>query len=140
VAEPAPGWPFRDAIRVRYQEVDMQRVVFNGHYLGWCDVVCARWFEQALGWNGLDDQVDWMVVRAEIEWQGSATYGDVVDIDCGIGRWGTTSFDIGYQGSVRGQPVFSATVTSVCVVPGTKDKLAIPERLRQALALIDAGV
>jgi YbgC/YbaW family acyl-CoA thioester hydrolase len=115
----------------------MQQVVFNGHYLGWCDVACARWFESSLGWTGFDDDVDWMVVRAEITWQGSATYGDTVDIDCGVGRWGTTSFDIRYRGTVADRPVFEATVTSVCVVPGTKDKVAVPERLRQCLALVD---
>lgn len=129
-------WPFRESIRVRYQEVDMQRVVFNGHYLGWCDVACARWFSEALGWTGVADDVDWMVVRAEIEWQGSATYGDVVDIDCGIGRWGTTSFDIRYRGTVGGAPVFVAVVTSVCVEPGTKSKVVVPPRLREHLALV----
>lgn len=129
-------WPFRDSIRVRYQEVDMQRVVFNGHYLGWCDVVCARWFEEALGWTGAADEVDWMVVHAEVDWQGSATYGDSVDIDCGIARWGRSSFDIAYRGSVRGAPVFTALVTSVCVTPGTKEPTPVPERLRGSLALI----
>ncbi|HRW37829.1 MAG: acyl-CoA thioesterase [Acidimicrobiales bacterium] len=136
MAEPAPGWPFRDSIRVRYQEVDMQQVVFNGHYLGWCDVVCARWFEEALGWTGTDDDIDWMVVRATIDWQGSATYGDVVDIDCGVGRWGTTSFDLRYQGTVCERPVFTATVTSVCVRSGTKEKVVVPERLQHRLALV----
>ncbi len=115
----------------------MQRVVFNGHYLGWCDVICARWFEEALGWTGMADDVDWMVVHAEVDWQGSATYGDTVDIDCGVGRWGSTSFDLRYRGTVAGEPVFTATVTSVCVVPGTKDKVAVPDRLRDALAVVD---
>lgn len=138
MAEPAPGWPFRESIRVRYQEVDMQQVVFNGHYLGWCDVVCARWFEASLGWTGMADDVDWMVVSATIDWQGSATYGDTVEIDCGIGRWGTTSFTIRYRGSVGDRSVFTATVTSVCVAPGTKEKVAVPDRLKAALALVDA--
>lgn len=128
-------WPYRDSLRVRYQEVDMQRVVFNAHYLAWCDVACAAWFEQALGWSGADDEVDWMVVRAEVEWQGSATYGDTVDIDCGVARWGRTSFDLAYRGTVGGEPVFTARVTSVCVVPGTKQTTPVPERLRTALGL-----
>lgn len=136
-AVPARGWPHREPIRVRYQEVDLQGVVFYGHYLGWCDVASSAWFREALGWTGVADDVDWMVVRAEISWQGSATYGDTVDIDCGIGRWGTTSFDLVYRGSVEERPVFTATVTSVCVTPGTKDKVAVTERMRTALALVD---
>ena len=116
----------------------MQRVVFNGHYLGWCDVVCARWMEDALGWSGADDDVDWMVVHAEIDWQGSATYGDTVAIDCGIGRWGTTSFDIRYRGTVGDRPVFTASVTSVCIEPGTTRKVPVPEHVKAALALVEA--
>lgn len=116
----------------------MQQVVFNGHYLGWCDVVCARWFEEALGWTGMADDVDWMVVRAEVEWQGSATYGDTVDIECGVARWGNSSFDLAYRGTVQGRPVFTAKVTSVCVVPGTKGSIAVPQRMKDALALVPA--
>jgi YbgC/YbaW family acyl-CoA thioester hydrolase len=147
VPEPVAGseqpagdrWPFRESIRVRYQEVDMQRVVFNGHYLGWCDVACARWFEEALGWTGVADDVDWMVVRAEVDWQGSATYGDVVDIDCGVDRWGTSSFDIRYRGTVDGAAVFGALITSVCVVPGTKQSTPVPARMRDALGTVPPG-
>lgn len=117
----------------------MQGVVFNGHYLGWCDVVCAAWFQERLGWTGVSDDVDWMVVRAQIDWQGSATYGDVVDVDCGIGRWGTSSFDIAYWGTVAGRPVFTATVTSVCVVPGTKQTTPVTDHMRSQLALVPTG-
>ncbi|MBV9933801.1 MAG: hypothetical protein JO367_05815, partial [Actinobacteria bacterium] len=30
-------------IRVRYGEVDMQRVVFNSHYLAYCDDAVEHW-------------------------------------------------------------------------------------------------
>ena len=39
----------------------MQQVVFNGHYVGWCDIACAAWFHEALGWTGMDDDVDWIL-------------------------------------------------------------------------------
>lgn len=147
-AEPAPGgathpvgapWPHRERIRVRYQEVDLQNVVFNAHYLGWCDIATAGWFGDAIGWTGVGDDVDWMLVRVAMEWQGSATFGDTVDLDCGIARWGTSSFDVDFRGTVRDRPVFTARITYVCVVPGTKGSTPVPEAMRAALLPVPAA-
>lgn len=131
--EPAEGWAHREQLRVRYQEVDLQNVVFNSHYLGWCDIACASWMRAALGWTGVGDAIDWMLVRAELEWQGSAAYGDDVDIDCRIARWGRTSFDVAYRGTVDGAAVFTATITYVSVVPGTTETTPVTEGMRSAL-------
>ena len=132
---PGEGWPFRVQLRVRYQEVDLQNVVFNAHYLGWCDIASAEWMRSTIGWTGVGDDIDWMLVKAQIDWQGSATYGDVVDIDCGIARWGTSSFDIAYRGTVEDTPVFTALITYVSVVPAAKDSTPVPDRMRKALGL-----
>lgn len=132
-------WPHRERIKVRYQEVDLQNVVFNAHYMGWCDIATAAWFHEALGWTGVDDDLDWMLVKAQLEWQGSATYGDSVDLDCGIARWGNTSLDVAFRGTVAGRPVFTALITYVCIVPGstngTTKTTPVSERMRSALAL-----
>ena len=126
-------WPHREQIKVRYQEVDAQKVVFNAHYLGWCDVATAGWAEAALGWTGVDDDVDWMLVKAVVEWQGSATYRDVVDIDCGVSRWGNTSFEVAYRGTVLGRPVFTATITYVTIEPASKAPQRVPDHMRNGL-------
>ena len=132
-------WPFREQVKVRYQEVDLQNVVFNAHYLGWCDIASASWMSATIGWTGVGDDIDWMLVKAALEWQGSATYGDTVDIDCGIARWGTSSFDIAYRGTVGGEPVFTALITYVSVVPGTKQSTPVPERMRSALGTVPSS-
>jgi acyl-CoA thioester hydrolase len=133
------AWPHRERIRVRYQEVDLQNVVFNAHYLGWCDMAFASWLRATIGWTGVGDAVDWMLVKAVVEWQGSSSYGDDVDVDCGIGRWGTTSFDVAYRGTVAGRPVFTATITYVSIDPPTKAKVPVPESMRSALAPVPGG-
>ena len=133
------AWPYEHRIRIRYGEVDMQQVVFNAHYLTYCDVAISGWFESALGWAGPDDPVDWMLVKATVEWQGSATYGDELVVRCGVSRWGRTSFQIRVDGNVRGAPVFTADIVNVCVVPGTKDTQVVPDRLRAALGSAPAG-
>ncbi|QXC61927.1 acyl-CoA thioesterase [Aquihabitans sp. G128] len=128
-----PGWPHRERIKVRYQEVDLQNVVFNAHYLGYCDIASAAWMHEAIGWTGTNDAVDWMLVKAVVEWQGSATFGDTLDLDCGVARWGTTSYDVAFRGTVDGRPTFTATITYVTIEPGTKRPTPVPAAMRDAL-------
>lgn len=131
------SWRHRERIKVRYQEVDLQNVVFNAHYLAWCDIACSGWMQAAIGWNGVDDAVDWMLVKVEMEWQGSATYGDTIDIDCGVARWGTSSYDVDFLGTVSGEPVFTARITYVCIEPSTKTAIRVPDAMRAALGPAD---
>lgn len=132
------GWPYSHRIRIRYQEIDMQRVVFNAHYLAYCDEVMAGWMSEEFGWSGVDDHIDWMLVKLLMEWRGSATFGDSLQIDCGIARWGTTSFDVAFRGAVGDRPVFTATITYVCVAPGTTTKMPVPDDVRRALGPVPA--
>ncbi|HSL56633.1 MAG TPA: thioesterase family protein [Acidimicrobiales bacterium] len=123
---------YRHVIPVRYGEVDQQGVVFNAHYLAYVDDTMDRWlrtfdvsFEQH-GW-------DVMLKRAEIEWQGPARTGDDLVIDVAVVRWGTTSFDAGFQGTVDERPVFTARVVYVGVRHGTTEPLAAPPAVRALL-------
>ena len=119
-------------IRVRYGEVDMQRVVFNAHYLAYCDDAVESWL-QALGVNVFDYGWDFMLKKATIEWAGTATVHELLDIALGIDRWGTTSFDVGLAGQVEDRPVFSCTITYVGVAAGTRDTMPMPLSLRGVL-------
>lgn len=133
---------FTHDIRVRYQEVDMQKVVFNAHYLAYCDETSAAWMAEVFGWTGADDAFDWMLVRAEIDWHRGATYGDTIRIGAEVARWGRTSFAIRYRGSVEGEAVFTAVITYVSVAPGTTDTMVVPDEVRTALgaAVVDDPV
>ncbi len=130
--------PFSHDIRVRYQEVDMQRVVFNAHYLAYCDETMAAWVSDAFGWGGDDDEVDWMLVRAEVDWQGSATYGDTLTVVAGVEHWGRSSFRVRFTGTMGERPVFRALITYVCVAPRTTTKMAVPDLLKDTLATVPA--
>jgi acyl-CoA thioester hydrolase len=125
----------RHEIRVRYAEVDMQRHVFNAHYLTYVDDAFDAWCRTALG----DDYygagaIDMVLKRADLTWHAGARFGDVLAIDVGARRWGTTSFDIGFEGTVLDRPVFSAVVTYVSVAPGTTEPTPVPEAVRSALS------
>ena len=116
---------YRFRSRVRYGECDMQGVVFNAHYLAYCDDAIAQWFKAALppdamyvGDNG-DATFDFMVKKAVVRGRGGSTFGDVIDLDCTVERWGSTSFDVVVRGSVNGGERVEIVLTYVSVSPGT---------------------
>ena len=131
------AWPHRAQIVVRYHEIDLQKVVFNAHYMTYCEDTMASWLITEFG--SYDEHFDWMLVRVELDWQSSATLGDVIDIDVGVERWGTTSFTTLFRGTVSGRPVFLGHITYVCVTPGTTTKMEVPPVVRDRLGMVPAG-
>ena len=130
--------PFRHRVRVRYGEVDMQGVAFNAHYLAWCDDALEVWFGD-LGLRSANHGWDCMVVKAVVEWSAAARAGDHVDIDVAVTRWGTTSLDVGFTGTIGERALFSATVTYVGVEAGTTTPLSPPAEVRALLGEPRAG-
>jgi len=129
---------FHHEIAVRYGEVDLQRVVFNAHYLAYLDDAMDHWMREldrdfeSLGW-------DFMLKRAELEWHDPAGLNDVLSIDAGVSRWGTTSFDVQFRVAVAERPVASALITYVGVVAGTSTPAPPPEAMRLHLGEPVAG-
>ncbi len=84
----------RMPLRVRWAEVDKQGVVFNAHYLLYCDV-CVTEYWRAVGLNYPDDFVkqgsDLFVRKSTIEYHWSAYYDDELEICGRIARLGTSS-------------------------------------------------
>ena len=126
--------PFRHELRVRYGEVDMQGHVFNAHYLTFVDEAFDAWLRSVLGQDYYGgDGLDMVLKRAELTWHGGAGFDELLAVDVAPSRWGTTSFDVGFEGSVGERPVFSATVTYISVTPGTTTPAPVPPAVRAAL-------
>lgn len=116
---------FVHRVRVRYGEVDMQRVVFNAHYLAYCDDACES-FVRARGVRDAAPDFDFMLKKATIEWSGSATVFDDLAIAVHVSRWGNSSFDMSFAGTVGERPVFAAVITYVAVKEGADPPVAVP--------------
>jgi acyl-CoA thioester hydrolase len=74
---------FSHRLRVRWAEVDLQRVVFNGNYLLYFDVAFTEFWRA----TGLPDPLaqqaegrELFVRKASIEYHGGATFDDELDI------------------------------------------------------------
>jgi acyl-CoA thioester hydrolase len=126
---------FANRIRVRYAEIDGQGVVFNAHWLTYFDDSCTR-FVESLGFGAefWTKEFDVMLVKAVVEWQGPAHFDEWVDIDVVPARLGTKSFDLRYRAHVGDRVCCAATITYCGVEPGSNLPVAIPDRMRVALA------
>jgi acyl-CoA thioester hydrolase len=82
-------------IRVRYSELDPQRIVFNAHYLAWFDLALVEYL-RTLGFRG--DQgfaaqgCDIHVVNATLDFRASARDDDALLLVARIEYLGRTSF------------------------------------------------
>lgn len=119
-------------VRVRYGEVDMQRVVFNAHYMAYCDDAVESWL-QALGLQINDIGWDFMLKKAVLEWQGAATVHEMIDIAVEASRWGNASFDVTFTGTVGDRSVFTNVITYVGVRFGTLETMPPPDAVKQVL-------
>ena len=128
-----PGVGFSVRIRIRYNECDVQGIVFNANYLIYVDETLERWIAEVLGPGVLD----MMVKKATVEWHSSATHGEILELVPVVSRWGTTSYDLTVTGSVGDRLVFTATMVYINVIPGTRTPAPVPDHIRAALSTVD---
>src|SRR5690554_628190 len=84
---------FSTPLRVRWAEVDPQSIVFNGHYLTYCDVGITEYF-RALRAATADASIigsDFFAVRTVLDYQAPAMFDDLLDIHVRVARLGNSS-------------------------------------------------
>jgi acyl-CoA thioester hydrolase len=95
---------------VRFAEVDAQGIVFNSHYLLYCDEAVGAFFAER-GLRGLAAGI--RLVASTLTWTGSARWGDVVDVYASCVRVGRTSLVIEFDVRVGERPVCRVETTYV---------------------------
>jgi acyl-CoA thioester hydrolase len=94
-------------LRVRWAEVDQQGVVFNAHYLTYCDV-CVTEYWRALGLRYPQDFLqqgsDTFVRKAGIEYHAPARFDDELEVCGRTARLGRSSLRFVIEMFRRGQP------------------------------------
>ena len=134
--------PYQQRIRVRYGECDMQRVVFNANYFVYCDDVVDSWTRTALAdelkaaGSATDLHAigfDFMLKNTNLTWHAPVRFGDVLDMDARVSRWGNTSFDVSINGSVDGESRFDAVITYVSIDPVSQRPAPVPDVVKVAL-------
>jgi len=131
-----------DRLRVRWAEVDMQKIVFNAHYLMYFDTaVAGYWRAMALPYEATMNDLggDLFVRKATVEYEASARYEDELDVGICVQRFGNTSMTL--QAAIfRGeQRLVSGELVYVYADPSTQRPLPVPQALRDVLQAFDDG-
>jgi YbgC/YbaW family acyl-CoA thioester hydrolase len=133
---------FHHRLRVRWAEVDMQRIVFNAHYLMYLDTALASyWRALALPYEsslaGLGG--DLYVKKATLEYHAPARLDDVLDVALTCQHIGKSS--IVFFGDIRreGRSLVTGELVYVFADPAAQQSMPVPDELRNILLAFEAG-
>jgi len=133
---------FFDRLRVRWVEVDMQKIVFNGHYLMYFDTAVAGWWRaMALPYHETMAALvgDLFVRKATVEYLGSARYDEQCEVGIRCERIGNSSMLL-QAALFRGEALLvHGELVYVFADPATQTAKPVPPDLRAVLCAFEAG-
>ena len=133
---------FSERLRVRWAEIDAQKIVFNGHYLMYFDTaVAGYWRALAMPYAETMAQLegDLFVRKATVDYLGSAKYDDVLDVCMRCARIGSSSML--FSGAVfrADRLLVSCELVYVFADPHTQTSKPVPAELRKVIDAFEAG-
>ena len=133
---------FLHRLRVRWSEIDMQKIVFNGHYLTYLDTaVTGYWARVALPYETAFHILggELYVKKATLEYHASALMDDDLSIGMKCAKMGQSSM-VFEAGIFRGDKLLiSGELIYVFANPQTQKSQPIPDVLRHILLIYEAG-
>jgi acyl-CoA thioester hydrolase len=132
-----PGFPFSTRFRVRYSEIDGQKIVFNSRYLEYADVAITEFWRWAdlneIGPDWLDAEFN--VVRATVEYKQPLKLDDMIEAFVRIDRVGNSSMThrIDLCHADTGELHASVEIVSVHVDLAARKSVPIPASVKARL-------
>ena len=133
---------FLDRLRVRWAEIDAQKIVFNAHYLMYFDTaVAGYWRALAMPYAQTMERLagDIFVRKASLEYHASARYDDVLDIGVRCARVGTSSMLFSAAVFRHDQLLVSGELIYVFADPQAQIAKPVPPSLRDVFESFEAG-
>ncbi|MEW5885337.1 MAG: YbgC/FadM family acyl-CoA thioesterase [Pseudomonadota bacterium] len=133
---------FSHRLRVRWSEVDMQKIVFNAHYLAYFDLGLSEyWRALALPYEDAMAQLggELYLKKSTLEFSASARMDDLLDVALACQRLGHTSMTL--RGAVlrAGQPLALGELVYVFADPVAQRPRPVPAALRALIEGFEAG-
>ena len=133
---------FLERLRVRWAEIDAQKIVFNSHYLMYFDTAIAGyWRALAMPYAQTMEYLggDMYARKATVEYERSARYDDVLDIGIRCTRVGNSSILFDCAAFRQDEMLVSCELVYVFADPATQTSRPVPQELRDVLQAFEAG-
>lgn len=133
-----PPFKYHTPVRVRFNETDLQGHVNFGHYLFYFDIGVTDYL-RAIGCSYEQmcaDGVDMLYLESQARYLSSAYFDETLNIHTRIGHIGNSSARFEFQAFAAkdGRAVAEGAITVVTIERGTRRKIPVPARLREAVA------
>lgn len=131
---------FFHQLRVRWSEVDMQGIVFNGNYLNYFDVAFTEYWRK----TGLPDVIaqaetglEMFARKATIEYHAPARFDDVLDIGVRCAELGRSSMRFILEIYLDDQLLVSGEMTYVYADSRVRKSTPVPDQWRERLSAME---
>lgn len=137
------GYHYYYPLRVRYSEIDGQKIVFNAHYMTYIDCAVSEYYREGLQFNLLElaeeGAYDFVLAKSTLEFKQSAFLHDLLNIWCRTKKIGRTSitkeFVITRDG--ENEAILNAEVIYVSIDPKTLKPQPVPDFVRERIAKLE---
>ena len=129
-------------LRVRWAEVDVQKIVFNAHYLAYADCAMTEyWRALALPYEASMQALGGEVYlkKAGVEYHASARIDDLLDVGIRCARIGQSSLTFAVCVFAGDRLLASIELIYVFADPLTQTKRPVPQPLRAIIEDYEAG-
>ena len=129
-------------LRVRWAEVDMQKIVFNAHYLMYIDTAMSEyWRALALPYEASMHILggEMYVKKATVEYHASAKLDDTLDVGMRCARIGNSSCLFEAAIFCGDRLLVTGELVYVFADPATQTSMPVPAALRAMLEGYEAG-
>jgi acyl-CoA thioester hydrolase len=123
-------------LRVRWAEVDMQGIVFNGHYLTYFDIAVTEYWRQIglpYPQTTADTSGELYTVKSVVEYMNPACYDDELDLYIRCARIGRSSLSFQLEIWRGDEALVSGELVYVHADPKARKSAPLPTRLVDAI-------
>lgn len=137
---------FTHKLKVRYSEIDGQKIVFNAHYLTYIDVAVSEYFQEGLQLDiaalANQGEFDFVLAKSTLEYISPARLNDWLTIGCRITKIGNKSLAMNCTITREGEtsPLVLGEIIYVSYDPHSQTSRPVPDAIRERINKFEGNI